>query len=99
MNLNSYSEREAHAGELIRTFTAICFFCREQHPVGASSKAEAQKALRAAQWHTTGGRWYCNACYGRQQGYREIERRSAQGGALRQFALEKGERRPIREHI
>lgn len=78
MNLYNSRERKAHSGELIQMYAAVCWLCSGFDMVKASSRAEAQKALRGEGWHTTQGHWYCSACYGRQQGYRELERRNKQ---------------------
>lgn len=78
MNLYNSREREAHSGELVQLYGAICWLCNDFATVKASSRAEAQKTLRGAGWHTTQGHWYCSACYVREQGYREYERRYKQ---------------------
>lgn len=80
MNLHSSREREPLRGKLVRIHAAICLFCQDYCTVSANSKTEAQAALRGAHWHTMGSDWVCPGCYGRQQGYRELERREKRQG-------------------
>ena len=75
MNIHSSREREEYSGALVPMFAAVCFFCHDYRLEAVSTKGAAVKALRAADWHTTQGRWYCGACYRRHQGYKELEKR------------------------